>query len=263
MFKIACDLVSAFVVAAMTAVAIIVPVEKLVPYKIWVIIALSFVLIALIIRAVLQFLDDRRERIERKQLAAQIQDMHHLLFANAPVAFLQTEPQGTIYNDDPRLYPEFLDERGSNHLYKKTAIILQNRGGADAHNVSIETIPLRGNSITFPTNVGVIPPQGKATFEPRMEGRWGLFSQNFIRVLVDEWNTYNDASKKTLELSMKVVYQNFTGTAIFETRCTLILDPSVEALPKTYGAPHHGRPAIRFGNPEFRKVAIKQPAHQP
>jgi hypothetical protein len=256
---------SAAVVAAMTATAILVPVEHIAPYKTWVIVALLLMLVALLIQTILQIRDDRQDKKERRQMNALIEQMNSRIFSNASPAVLEArlEPQSMISADDPRLYPEFLDERGSGHLYKKTAIILQNRGRTDAHDVNIETIPLRANRVSFPTCIGVIAPQDKATFEPRMEGRWGRFSQNFVNALMEEWNTYKDPNLKQLEFSLKIVYRNFAGTAMFETVCPLILDPYVEALPRTYGAPHHGRPAIRFGAPKFRKVALLSPASAP
>lgn len=258
MVKAICGFGAAAVVAAMTAIAIIFPVELLEPYKVWVVAAMLFVFAALLVQTALQIRDDGQEKRERQLQTSIIEEMHRKIFSAASPAYL--EPQNSILESDPRLYPEFLDERGSTYLHKKTAILIHNRGGSNAHDVSIETIPLRGNSVSFPLRVGFVPPMGNARFEPRMEGRWGLFSQNFVRALVDEWNTYKDVNRKTLELPLRIVYRNFAGTAMFETRCNIILDPLVEVLPRTYGAPHNGRPVIRFSNPEFRKVIVQPKA---
>jgi hypothetical protein len=231
-------------------------------YLRWKIFGIGFGVVAILALALqlwVQARDEKRDQQQAQKDREKLEKIYEQLFSAAPSA--SVEPSPTISADDPRLYPEFLDERGSTHFHKKTAIMVHNRGVSVAHDVSIETIPLRENSVSFPISVGFIPPESNARFEPKMEGRWGIFSENFVSALVKEWDSYNDLNKKTLELPLRIVYRNFAGTALFETRCNIILDPFVEVLPRTYGAPHHGRPAIRFSSPEFRKVFV-QPKKQ-
>ena len=60
-----------------------------------------------------------------------------------------SEAQNVPLAEDPRIYVDFVDER-KGYLHKKNALLLINRGGSEAHDVHIETIPLRGNSVEFP-----------------------------------------------------------------------------------------------------------------
>ena len=104
---------------------------------------------------------------------------------------------------------------------------------------------------------GVIPSNGVDRFEPKMEGRWGFVSSNFVHALVKEWESYNDLKLKTIAFSLKITYRNFSKTSMFETTCRMMFDPYVEVLKSTYGAPHNAKKLIFFEDYEFRKVAFK------
>jgi hypothetical protein len=159
----------------------------------------------------------------------------------------------TIVKEDPRVVVEFLDER-KDQLYKRTALRLTNSGGSEALDVKIETIPLRGQKISFPRTVGAMVAGKNERFDPKTEGKWGVVNTAlFVTVLLNEWDTYRDVNVTALSFPLKITYLNFAKTATFETNCELVFYPYREIRNRRSPNP---QPIIEFLNYDFRKQAI-------
>lgn len=255
MAKTACWIISGCSLAFLTVITALVPVDHLAWFwwRVFVFALLALAIAGIVLQGCLQLREDKKNRAERDEANRKISELHQRFFANSPS--ITIEPQDHLTLDDPRLYVDFVDER-KGYVHKKNAFLLLNRGGSEAHDVQIERIPLRGNSVEFPHIAGVIPAKGDDLFEPRLEGRWGFVSANFVKALVSEWDSRGDANLTKLSIPLKITYQNFSQDAMFETRCTMIFDPYKEKLKLDRGT------LIEFKDFQFRKVLL-QSAMQP
>jgi hypothetical protein len=260
MGKIACWVVSGCNVTALAGIALLVPADHLAwtRWRVGIIVLLVTALLAIIWQGYLQIVEDRKKEEEQRRVSKQLADIHRRIFANAPSATLETspvvliEPQAEILLSDPRVYVEFLDER-EGQLYKKTAFKLMNRGGSEACDVRIETIPLRGNSISFPHVAGVIHTGASDRFEPHLEGRWG-FSEALPAALIAEWETYKNMTLGQLTFPVKITYQNFSRDLMFEAVFDMVFYPHAAIVKSNVP-----KPFIEFLNPKFRKVVLVTP----
>lgn len=162
-----------------------------------------------------------------------------------------------ITADDPRIYMDLRDDRNKDGSFQlSTPILLSNRGGSEAHNVSISEIKLRARTITFDKVIPVIPSDGTSEVEGNIgDDMSGTIRADIIRALMDEWNSYNSLKLEEIILPVTVTYSGFTGVK-FQTRCDLVFNPFVE---KFQNKQYRQKNPIefRYSTESFRKVGLK------
>jgi len=154
-----------------------------------------------------------------------------------------TDEQLALCDGDPRIDVEFVDER-KNQIYKKTALILANRGGSEALDVHIDDIQLRGRTVRFPHTVGAIAVNNRERFNPETDQPFGMVNTAlFVTALIKEWESYHDLKKDVLSIPLKITYTNFSRSFMFMTKCSLVFHPFAEIL---HHPPANQPPIVSF-----------------